>query len=157
MLVPPWSAEQVENLNRFQSSGQWHPFTCGNDDLHAALNRVRPALVATTIGWVCPDDDCDYMQAWAHPFMADPAQIGGNILPPGFTLPDGATWTPMPELAAEARVVARLRLPIPAGHMLAVTRGLERCYGRGLVIMTPTTEWLVVSRPAPDPVPGVPG
>ena len=27
----PWTPEQVEALNRYQTESGWHPFTCGND------------------------------------------------------------------------------------------------------------------------------
>lgn len=57
----PFSADQVAAMNRFQTAGSFHPFTCGNDSRHAVL-------VATEAGWKCPD--CDYTQDWAHQFMA---------------------------------------------------------------------------------------
>jgi len=30
MLKKPWTPEQVANLNAFQRSGKFHPFTCGS-------------------------------------------------------------------------------------------------------------------------------
>jgi hypothetical protein len=60
-LTTPFTPEQVAALNRFQTNGNFHPFTCGNDSRH----RV---LVATESGWMCLD--CDYRQEWAHSFMA---------------------------------------------------------------------------------------
>lgn len=59
-IFAPFTPEQVEGLNRYQVSGIFHEFTCGNDSNHQAL-------VATADGWVCPD--CDYTQNWAHHFM----------------------------------------------------------------------------------------
>jgi hypothetical protein len=61
----PFTDEQVKALNDYQASGQFHPYTCGNDSRH----RV---LVATTKGWHCPD--CDYTQKWAHGFSCTPAR-----------------------------------------------------------------------------------
>ena len=68
MITPPWTDEQVAALNRFQQSGEFHPFTCGSgnrtDEKHLDGEGV---LVATRNGWVCPW--CDYRQGWAHDFM----------------------------------------------------------------------------------------
>lgn len=55
-----FSDQQVKNLNLYQQSGVFHPFTCGNDS-------CRDILIAKTSGWVCPS--CDYTQNWAHEFM----------------------------------------------------------------------------------------
>lgn len=75
----PWTDEQVAALNRWQTSGEFHPFTCGSgnrgDDAHVAHAKQFGGdfgqLVATRDGWVCPV--CDYRQTWAHWFMALPA------------------------------------------------------------------------------------
>lgn len=79
----PWSDEQVTALNRFQDSGQLHPFTCGSGnrsdashrDVRARLGlRDNGQLIATRAGWICPA--CDYRQEWAHAAMfleADPS------------------------------------------------------------------------------------
>lgn len=69
-LRAPWTAEQVEALNRYQTEGWMHPFTCGNP---ARTNDNHPHggnLVATQSGWIC--EDCDYTQDWAHEFMFQP-------------------------------------------------------------------------------------
>ncbi len=73
----PWTEEEVANLNAFQESGRFHPFTCGGarcDDAHKAYADEHGGdygqLVATADGWKCPV--CDYRQDWAHPFMAKP-------------------------------------------------------------------------------------
>lgn len=63
MLKAPWTDEQVKNLNDYQNSGRFHPFTCGN---------CRNDLVALNEGWTCPTPDCGYTQDWAHEFMAQP-------------------------------------------------------------------------------------
>jgi len=61
----PWSPEVAVNLNAFQRRGHFHPFTCGLDSDHGSL------IARVGGGWVCPNDECDYTQDWAHSFMAD--------------------------------------------------------------------------------------
>lgn len=61
ILKAPWTEEQVANLNTYQESGIFHPYTCGKDSRHRDL-------VATTDGWVCLD--CDYKQDWCHEHIA---------------------------------------------------------------------------------------
>jgi len=71
----PWTEEQVNKLNEFQSSRRMHPFTCGSgnrtDEAHKTYQAQHGGdfgqLVATTDGWRCPV--CDYRQDWAHEFM----------------------------------------------------------------------------------------
>lgn len=77
-IYPPWTQEQVDALNAYQRSGQYHPFTCGRDRGNAAHRAYADErgedlgqLVATVNGWKCPV--CDYRQEWAHDFMANPA------------------------------------------------------------------------------------
>ncbi len=62
-IYPPWDEETVNALNRFQSSDHSHPFTCLND------HGEEVALTATTNGWICPVENCDYTQRWVHSFM----------------------------------------------------------------------------------------
>lgn len=57
MIKAPWSDVLVKELNRYQQSGYFHPYTCGNDSRHREL-------LATVGGWICLD--CDYRQDWAH-------------------------------------------------------------------------------------------
>jgi hypothetical protein len=59
-IVAPWTPEQVAQLNRYQTLGVMHPFTCP---------RGHGDLTATPDGWVC--SGCAYTQDWAHLFMAD--------------------------------------------------------------------------------------
>lgn len=61
----PWTPAQVSRLNRWQTSGIFHPFTCGKRDGHEG----EGILTATINGWVC--QECDYTQDWAHDFMAN--------------------------------------------------------------------------------------
>lgn len=63
----PWTPEQVENLNRYQKSGVFHEFTCGNDRTDVNHLDGNGTLIATTEGWHCPY--CDYKQVSAHEFM----------------------------------------------------------------------------------------
>jgi hypothetical protein len=62
VLVSPWTAEQVDALNRFQRAGVMHPFTCVGH-----VGGGDRTLVATRSGWICCH--CDYTQGWAHAFM----------------------------------------------------------------------------------------
>lgn len=64
----PWTAEETAALNKFQSLGNVHPFTCPTN--HKNESRV---LIAHQDGWHCPS--CSYRQDWAHPQMV---QIGFN-------------------------------------------------------------------------------
>lgn len=65
-IRPPWTAEQVAGLNRFQRAGFMHPFTC--PDRHG-LDYDDRILTATPDGWVCLK--CGYTQKWAHAFMVE--------------------------------------------------------------------------------------
>ena len=63
-LRTPWMDNQVESLNKYQCSGNFHPFTCYSSHV----------LRATREGWVC--DECvkegkAYTQNWCHDFMSD--------------------------------------------------------------------------------------
>lgn len=101
-ITAPWTVEQVNALNRFQQEANMHPFTCGA--LHAS--GQSPVLEATLAGWMCPDLTCDYVQDWAHAFMADPDAW------PKF--PFGGRHGTMPEFDPRRRYlvpVARIRLP----------------------------------------------
>lgn len=67
LIRAPFTPAQVEALNRYQTHGNMHPFTCGND-----RGRSNVVLIARTDGWHCSEPLCDYRQDWAHAFMADP-------------------------------------------------------------------------------------
>ncbi len=58
----PFTAEQVDALNRYQRLDHVHEFTC--PDAHDGADRT---LFATRDGWRCPH--CDYQQHWAHEAM----------------------------------------------------------------------------------------
>ena len=64
---PPWTLEQVQGLNEYQSCSWVHPFTCPDHSYHPVTEGQENVLVATTDGWVCPH--CDYRQLWAHDHM----------------------------------------------------------------------------------------
>lgn len=53
----PWTEKEVENLNKGQQSGLFHPYTCGSCGAN---------LEATTGGWICSESTCAYTQNWAH-------------------------------------------------------------------------------------------
>lgn len=74
IIIPPWSEEQVSALNAYQQRAPMHHFTCPNrgDDAHRIPgDRDEGLLVATAEGWVCQAEGCQYVQSWAHEFMAD--------------------------------------------------------------------------------------
>lgn len=84
-IYAPWPDEVVLNLNAFQLRGEFHPFTCGIDSDHGSL-------IALPGGWICPDDDCDYTQNWAHEFMgatypSEPGRRGDMTV-----TADGSWW-----------------------------------------------------------------
>ena len=63
----PWDDETVAALNNYQDLQSFHPYTClhRGDGHHEELwNHDRGTLVATSLGWICPD--CDYTQTWAN-------------------------------------------------------------------------------------------
>jgi len=70
-----FTPEEVVNLNDYQRSGQFHPFTCGNGDdpNHPHPYGGNGVLVATVRGWICPF--CDYAQNWAHEFIKEKRPI----------------------------------------------------------------------------------
>lgn len=78
-IKPPWTEEQVQRLNEYQTAGNFHPFTCGGcrDRLGTGYpdgpfdDRV---LTATPNGWVCAT--CDYIQDWAWESMLSGWQLG---------------------------------------------------------------------------------
>lgn len=60
MIKVPWTAEQVEALNRVQGDPRLHPYTCPGDNGVLCADRL---LLATPDGWVC---NCGrYTQDWA--------------------------------------------------------------------------------------------
>lgn len=81
----PWTADQVESLNGYQTSGYGHPYTCPDRDVNTYAETLvdRGVLVATTDGWRCPD--CGYTQGWAHQWAADGTwkQLGGGTVTGG--------------------------------------------------------------------------
>jgi hypothetical protein len=75
-VTAPFTAEQVQILNLFQSSGAMHPFTCGRRSEHPDNEGI---LSATEDGWHCPVEECQYTQSWAHWFMADHEWVDSMI------------------------------------------------------------------------------
>lgn len=68
-IVAPFTEQQVINLNKYQSSGRMHPFTCGGAECNRSEREDEGILIATTEGWVCPCGK--YTQNWAHDFMVE--------------------------------------------------------------------------------------
>lgn len=67
LIEAPWSAEQIETLNRLQRGELYgHPYTCPHrgEVPHHDSGHDHGCLVATKNGWWCPD--CGYTQNWAH-------------------------------------------------------------------------------------------
>lgn len=56
----PWDDATVEQLNLYQKVPFFHPYTCPREHPH------QTDLLATTDGWVCPQQHCGYTQDWAH-------------------------------------------------------------------------------------------
>lgn len=76
--VAPWTPEQIENLNDYQTSGQFHPYTCARrgDGTHKMRrDEELGQLVATEDGWKCRD--CSYEQDWAHLQAANGSWLAG--------------------------------------------------------------------------------
>lgn len=83
----PFTDEQVEKLNKFQTNRVGHPFTCGvcrdadvekiintldeDEIFEAIISSSERKLVATNDGWICPN--CDYTQDWAWAIMVSMA------------------------------------------------------------------------------------
>lgn len=57
IVQAPFTPEQMDALNAYQSRGDFHPYTCGSA-------TCRTALVATEGAWRCPE--CSYVQGWAY-------------------------------------------------------------------------------------------
>lgn len=69
-LRPPWDAETVAALNRWQTGRA--AFTCPYSP-HG--DRRKQVLEATADGWICPDKVCVFTEDWAHPFMVEPPDL----------------------------------------------------------------------------------
>lgn len=57
----PFSPDEVESINGFQTAGIWHELTCDCGSQHM--------LIATSAGLI--SGQCDYVQGWVHNFMAN--------------------------------------------------------------------------------------
>jgi hypothetical protein len=117
----PWTADQVAALERFQTEGHMHPFTCGGDQ-----HSMAPRMIPSRSGWHCPDPDCSYTQDWAHAFMADPSQW--------LVSPFGNRHGPTPEevrdwVAVRDREMEQLRARV--AELEQVSRGYCPDCGRG--------------------------
>ncbi len=68
-IKAPWTEEQVKNLNEYQVSGKFHPFTCGGTGCAKDETCNYGILTAKIDGWYCPCNE--WKQNWAHRFMAE--------------------------------------------------------------------------------------
>lgn len=62
-IFPPFSPEQVENIQLYQSRSNKVPFSCPEHE-----DKV---MQVTTDGLHCPESNCPYKQFWAFDFMAE--------------------------------------------------------------------------------------
>lgn len=60
IVMAPWDSRQVEMIRYHQSSGLYHPYTCGGSHGEARVLSVTPE------GFVCPVVECEYTQKWCH-------------------------------------------------------------------------------------------
>jgi hypothetical protein len=77
MSTAPWTPEEVRNLEAWQASPRFHPYTCTycrDADGYPLQDEHR--LVPTTNGWRCPT--CNMRQNWCYRPMLD----GPPPLPP---------------------------------------------------------------------------
>ncbi len=62
MKTSPFTQEEVDAINDFQTNGRMHPFTCPYDGY---------TLEARQDGMHCGRSAyCDYIQDWVHSFMS---------------------------------------------------------------------------------------
>ena len=68
-IKSPFTKEEVDKLNKFQNSGEFHPFTCDrvSQKCETKTSKKEGILIATEMGWICPCGE--YKQYWAHDFM----------------------------------------------------------------------------------------
>lgn len=72
IIKAPFTPEQVETLNEWQSSNSVHPFICsGPGEIFGCYGNCK--LSATREGFICPCEK--YTQDWAHDFMANPRKL----------------------------------------------------------------------------------
>ena len=67
-IVAPWTEEQVQTLNKWQTLPNMHPFTGYN----SAGNKV--SLIATLEGWIA-EEGGQVVQTWAYASMASKEMI----------------------------------------------------------------------------------
>jgi hypothetical protein len=63
IVKAPWSQEKVDELNRHQADGRFHPYTCPGDRPECR-DQTDLTIIATVDGWVCKCGK--YKQDWAH-------------------------------------------------------------------------------------------
>ncbi|MCL4525558.1 MAG: hypothetical protein M1492_03490 [Gammaproteobacteria bacterium] len=81
LIEAPWTAEQVETLNRLQRGEIFgHPYTCPNRTImpHHNSGHDTGCLLATKDGWVCLD--CGYTQDWAYALSLEGVSLMNRML-----------------------------------------------------------------------------
>lgn len=68
-IYAPFTEDQVESLNSYQKSGQFHPFTCCSHEGCVRSEHEGGLLKAREEGWICPCGK--WTQKWAWKFMAE--------------------------------------------------------------------------------------
>lgn len=69
IIHTPFSNEQVENINNYQTKGSYHPFTCcGDNGCDRNKQENHGILIAKNEGLICPCGK--YKQDWVHSFMS---------------------------------------------------------------------------------------
>lgn len=67
-ITAPFTDDQVEALNKYQTGTSFHPFTCCSyDDCKRGSQDDQGILIASNEGWVCPCGK--WKQNWAWAFM----------------------------------------------------------------------------------------
>jgi hypothetical protein len=74
-VTVPWDQHVVDQLNDYQRTGNFHPYTCpnrgdGNHTYRTERGGDLGALLATPSGWIC--GECTYTQHWAHEWSLNP-------------------------------------------------------------------------------------
>jgi hypothetical protein len=77
ILEAPFTQEQVDKINKWQNSWDYHPFTCCSpEEIEECLRANKQGktfeeneglLIATLDGFVCPCSK--YTQDWCYEFM----------------------------------------------------------------------------------------
>lgn len=59
-----FSDKKIDELNKHQKDGRFHPYTCDRKGVNCTVNDDDGVLIATKEGWICPCGS--YKQNWHH-------------------------------------------------------------------------------------------